>query len=235
MKFYVEGRGFIFPKHEEAIKEVGGEIVDNVEDADFVSILTPNFLHHQNALDAARRGKRVLVEKPLAISLKEAEELSKHSVYVCHQLRYLPYWKDLKKKDFNYIDIDFRAKRGDDYWKSWKGDKEKSGGVLFNLAIHYFDLAFWLFGLPESIDCEYADDRKAKGTFYSNNNTITWNFELGDVEDTRLFKINATTYNLATKENLHIQVYKDFINNKGLRAKEVLNLIDIIEKIYGHL
>ncbi len=45
------------------------------DDIDLISIATPGFLHHEMAVEAARQGKHVLCEKPLANTLSEAEEM----------------------------------------------------------------------------------------------------------------------------------------------------------------
>ena len=85
--FAIIGKGFIYPRHKKAIKDLGHKIIldcDIKEKADFkdwaemfnhpkfeqveyVSICTPNYLHSIIAREALRRGKKVLCEKPLSI------------------------------------------------------------------------------------------------------------------------------------------------------------------------
>ena len=231
MKFFLIGNGFISRKHKEAIKAIGGKIARSKKEADVVSVLTPNYLHFKQAKDAAENKKIVLVEKPLAISGEEVGKLAGiKNVFTCHQLRYLPF--KFPKAALYKIKIDFKAKRDKEYFKSWKGDKKKSGGILFNLAVHYFDLLFWLFGNPKRYRCCKLTDKLAEGRFYGKKYIADWRFELGEnLENKRAFRINNRNYNLSSQENLHTKVYADLVNGKGVKASDVLKLFQIIEKI----
>ena len=73
--FYIIGKGFIYPKHKEAIESIGGKIVDNIAQADWVVILTPNYLHYQTIIYGLKKGKNVLCEKPLVLSSKHCKKL----------------------------------------------------------------------------------------------------------------------------------------------------------------
>ena len=54
--------------------------------------------------------------------------------------------KEIEVKEMNYIEMDIGVYRDEKYFSGWKGDEGKSGGILFNLGIHYFDILFYLFG-----------------------------------------------------------------------------------------
>ncbi len=90
MKYAIIGMGFIYPRHEQAIKDTGGEIIMTVDtdlskdadfldyrdmlesktmkDVDIIVICTPNYLHPEMIRDCLRTGKKVLTEKPLTIN-----------------------------------------------------------------------------------------------------------------------------------------------------------------------
>ena len=74
------------------------------EDLDLVSICTPNFTHAQITKEAAQAGVHVLVEKPMATSLKEADEMltacKENNVKLCvlHNLRFTPCLIDAKRR-----------------------------------------------------------------------------------------------------------------------------------------
>jgi UDP-N-acetyl-2-amino-2-deoxyglucuronate dehydrogenase len=267
MKFLLVGNGFISSKHKEAIKMVGGEIIDVVEekndwrkaikntDADCVVILTPNDLHFEMAKAAAEAGKIVLCEKPLTIKSEDAKELEKYkNIFVVLQLRRHPLIEQIKKeienrKD-NKIKIDICFKRDDYYARSWKGDKNRSGGFLFNVGIHYFDLLIYLFGEPKSILVEKIDEKivngltkaEANGILNGDNYYCKWSMhinkeESGKIISKREFIINGKGYNFSSKdnlseENLHHFVYQDLLNKKGVRPEEALKSIKLLEKIY---
>ena len=91
MKFAIIGKGFIYPRHIQAIKHIGGEIVDQISlkdgenawkdmikktEADCVVVLTPNDLHYPMCKLALDSGKIVLCEKPITINAKANNVLS---------------------------------------------------------------------------------------------------------------------------------------------------------------
>ena len=54
--------------------------------------------------------------------------------------------KDIDKQKKTYdVKINYSTFRGDWYFKSWKNIKTKSGGLLVNIGIHFFDLLIWFF------------------------------------------------------------------------------------------
>jgi len=255
MKFAFVGRGFIFKNHSQAISQIRGKIVDVVDEsqnknawkemvkntkADCIVILTPNDLHFEMAKFSAENKKIVLCEKPLTINLKEAKILTRYpNIFTVCQLRYHPLVKQLKsgiKKDKNYeIEIDISVHRDENYWKSWKGDSKRSGGILFNLGIHYFDLLLYLFSEPIKILTHSLTNKSGTGIIKGRNYICHWRVsgEESLESQRRIFKINGTPYDFSSKENLHFYVYKDFLKGKGVSPKEALKSIELIEKLYA--
>lgn len=255
MKFAFIGTGFIFRKHIQAIYKTGGEIIDVVDrshgkeawkemvkntETDCIVILAPNNLHFEMAKFSAENEKIVLCEKPLTINSGEAKILAKFpNIFTVCQLRYHPFSKKLKseiKKDKNYqIEMDISVHRDENYWKSWKGMKERSGGILFNLGIHYFDLLLLLFGEPNKVSTNSLSDRAGTGIIEGENYLCYWKISGEEPRETqrRIFKINGTLYDFSSKENLHIFVYKDLLKRKGVTPKDVLPSIELVEKLYA--
>lgn len=255
MNFAIIGTGFIFRNHIQAIYRVGGKIVDVVDishgpeawkemvknvDVDCIVILAPNNLHFEMAKFSAENGKMVLCEKPLTIKSEEARILAKYpDIFTVCQLRYHPLTKKLKseiKKDKNYqIEMDISVHRDEDYWKSWKGMSDRSGGVLFNLGIHYFDLLLYLFGESTEIMTHSLTDKTGMGVIKGKNYLCNWRISAEAPKDgqNRLFKINGINYNFSANENLHFYVYKDLLEEKGVTPKEALKSIELVEKLYA--
>lgn len=253
-KFAVIGRGFIYNLHKDSIAKTGGEITDIVDGsqgpdawkeivkkttADSVVILAPNHLHFEMAKFSAENGKMVLCEKPLALKSTEAKILTAYpNIFTVYQLRHHSFAKKLKsetKENENYqIEIDVSVHRDEDYWKSWKGMSDKSGGILFNLGIHYFDLLIYLFGEPIEISTQLLTGKRGEGKIKGRNYLCNWkiNTEEAAENQRRLFKINNINYDFSSKENLHLHVYEDFLNKKGVIPEEALKSIELIEKIY---
>ncbi|KPJ73551.1 hypothetical protein AMJ48_01210 [Parcubacteria bacterium DG_74_1] len=253
-KFAVIGKGFIYNLHAQAISQVGGDIASVVDvldgpdtwremvkktEADCVVILAPNHLHFEMAKFSAEYGKIVLCEKPLALRSEEIKILAKYpNIFTVFQLRYHPAVKKIKTKfkedEQCQIEIDISVHRDENYWKSWKGIEEKSGGIIFNLGIHYFDLLLYLFGEPTEILTKSLSYKTGRGEITGENYSCNWQISAEAPRDNqrRLFKVNGVNYDFAAKENLHFYVYKDLLEGRGIAPPEALKSIKLIEKIY---
>ena len=260
MKFSIIGTGFILPAHVQAIRDVGGEIIDIVNNcrgedywkqiiqstrADCIVVLTPNYLHKEITLEAVKNGKIVLCEKPLVLNSKDCEELiGKGKIFSVLQLRHHPLLKDIRadiKETGNVINMDISVYRDQKYYEGWKGQKEKSGGVLFNLGIHYFDLLLYLFGDATEIKTEYLDEKTGRGTIKGLNYICNWHVSTDAKKDNqkRIFEINGTDYNFSSKdnlsfENLHRFVYEDLLKGGGVDPEQALKSIKLVEKAYAN-
>ena len=257
MKFLLIGNGFIAPEHKESIESINGKIVGIVEEkdnwkqaiestgADCVVILTPNDLHFEMVKIAAEQSKIVLCEKPLVIESEQAKILTKYrDVFTVLQLRHHPLVKEIKseiKNDENYeIEIDISVHRDDEYYKGWKGQKEKSGGILFNLGIHYFDLLLYLFGEPKEVLTFSLNDKTARGLVKGENYICNWRLSTDEIKKNqrRIFKINKENYNFSSKdnlsyENLHKFIYQDLLKSKGVLPEEALKSIKLVEQLHS--
>ncbi|MBL7053967.1 Gfo/Idh/MocA family oxidoreductase [Patescibacteria group bacterium] len=262
MNYSIIGTGFIMPRHAEAIYYTKGKIIDIINTAhgqnnwqtiiknpktDCIVILTPNDLHFEMALMAAKNKKIVLCEKPLTINLKQIEKLAKYpNIFTVLQLRHHPKIKQLKKeinKNTQYkIEMDISAHRDKWYYKIWKGQKQRSGGVLFNLGIHYFDILIYLFGTPIESKTLTLNDKTGTGIIKGKNYICNWKISTDTPKNKqkRIFKINGINYNFSSKdnlsyENLHRNVYQDLLKGKGITPKQALKSTKLIEKLYESL
>lgn len=135
-------------------------------DIDIVTIATPSGNHAEIGIEAARAGKHVMVEKPMAMTLEQADELirtcRKHSVKlgVIHQNRYNKAVKLLRAAmdsgrfgKLTHGQATIRWNRNDEYYAQapWRGTKLQDGGVLMNQSIHNIDLLQWMMGPVESV------------------------------------------------------------------------------------
>jgi len=134
---------------------------------DAVILATPNGCHREVALDAAERGKHVLSEKVLEISLESCDEMiaacAKHQVKlgVGYQRRTSPVNRRLKKLleqgalgEVFAVDLEAKFYRGEDYYQNstYRGSKAvDGGGPFFQQASHDLDLLVWFFGMPERV------------------------------------------------------------------------------------
>lgn len=131
---------------------------------DVVSIATPHYLHHGQAMLFMEYGKHVIVEKPIAISVVAAKEMISKArkkgvkLGVVFQHRYADDVKQLKKYlddgvlgNIHYIRAEVMWWREestyylrDEVARSWRGMwSTEGGGIMINQAIHTVDLVQW--------------------------------------------------------------------------------------------
>ena len=133
----------------------------DTEKPELVSIALPSGLHAEAALEAIKRGINVIIEKPMAMSIEDADEIIRQSnirnvkVAACHQNRFNIAVQEmraaLEKGRFGTLSnaaVTVRWDRGRDYYEqaSWRGRFESDGGTLMNQCIHGIDLLRWMCG-----------------------------------------------------------------------------------------
>jgi predicted dehydrogenase len=134
-----------------------------------VDICLPTHLHYATALAALQAGKHVLVEKPIALEGKMADELVQEAqargrtFMAAHVLRFIPSYRALAEeiasgKHGPVRSAMFRRRCAAPVWSKWLGDADKSGGGVFDLLIHDIDFALMLFGMPDAISATGHED-----------------------------------------------------------------------------
>jgi len=133
---------------------------------DIVTVCTPSGLHSMHGAAAAHAGKHVVTEKPMAISLTQADDLvhacddAGVQLFVVKQNRLNTPIQLLKravdKGRFGRIymaNVTVRWQRPQEYYDAepWRGTWEFDGGAIMNQASHYVDLIQWLVGPVESV------------------------------------------------------------------------------------
>ena len=140
-------------------------------DCHAVAVCTPSGLHPQHGIMAARAGKHVICEKPMAIDLAGADALVQACdeagvhLFVVKQNRLNPPIQLLRraidKGRFGRIylaNTTVRWTRPQEYYDQapWRGTWEFDGGAFMNQASHYVDLIQWLVGPVESVMAKTA-------------------------------------------------------------------------------
>jgi UDP-N-acetyl-2-amino-2-deoxyglucuronate dehydrogenase len=138
---------------------------------DIVAVCTPSGLHSTHGAAAAHARKHVVTEKPMAISLTQADDLvhacdeAGVQLFVVKQNRLNPPIQLLKravdKGRFGRIymaNVTVRWQRPQEYYDAepWRGTWEFDGGAIMNQASHYVDLMQWLVGPVESVMAKTA-------------------------------------------------------------------------------
>lgn len=128
---------------------------------ELVSIATESGLHAQIALWCIDHGVNCIIEKPMAMSMADADEIIRRSeergvkVSACHQNRFNIAVQQMRKAleagRFGHIShgsIHVRWNRNKDYYTQapWRGTWAQDGGALMNQCIHGIDLLRWMMG-----------------------------------------------------------------------------------------
>lgn len=143
----------------EMMKTMGDQI-------DVFSVLTPSGAHCGNVLDLVEYGRPLVVEKPLALRLDDADRMIEacdaHGIklFVVHQNRYNPpivkARQALEQGRFGKLvlgTVRLRWKRDQAYYdsESWRGTWAHDGGVFMNQAVHHIDMLTWFMGAVDSV------------------------------------------------------------------------------------
>lgn len=172
-------------------------------DFDVVTIATPNGLHAPHALAVLNQGKHVVIEKPLALQKRDAENIvykalkvNRH-VFSVMQNRYSPpslWLKELvdtrKLGKIYMVQINCFWNRDERYYTSdsWHGCSEMDGGTLFTQFSHFIDIMFWLFGDIRNIHSTLKSNNHIHLTDFEDSGLVSFEFDNGG-----LGSINFTT------------------------------------------
>lgn len=133
----------------------------NSGEIDVVSILTPSGMHAEHTIAAANAGKHVVVEKPMALRLEDADAMiaacdrARVKLFVVKQNRLnVPVVKAREALDAGRFGklvlgtVRVRWRRDQSYYNqdSWRGTWAQDGGVLANQASHHVDLLEYFMG-----------------------------------------------------------------------------------------
>ena len=135
-----------------------------IENLNFVVIATPNLLHKEQAIFCLEKGCDVLIEKPVAFNIKDAQEIQTKAqknyqkAYCVLQVRLNPtvlLAKEVLNKnllgDIRGFSFTQRWQRPLEYFSGWRGEPNIGGGILYETGIHYLDILQYLIGNPKEI------------------------------------------------------------------------------------
>ncbi len=176
--------------------DVGGDYREllNRQDIDIVSVVAPNALHYEIGKAVLNANKHLLLEKPMALSLSQCDELvslaetRRRVLAVGHELRLSSLWGGVKelidegaigRPMYAMIELSrFPYRQGS---QGWRYDIQSVGSWILEEPIHFFDLARWYLsacGEPESVYAR-ANSRHRKHPELKDNFSAIVNFPGG--------------------------------------------------------
>jgi predicted dehydrogenase len=167
------------------------DLLNSGLECDVVSICTPNGLHAEQAIQALKAGKHVVVEKPMGLTKESCERViytalqMNRQVFCVMQNRYSPpseWIKEIVSKgllgDIFMVQVNCYWNRDERYYKQggWKGTPDLDGGTLFTQFSHFIDIMYWLFGDIDRIQGKFADFNHQDTTAFEDSGFVSFEF-----------------------------------------------------------
>lgn len=226
------------------------------DEIQWLSICTPNYTHDPFIRYGLKNGMDVICEKPVVLHVRnideivELEKATGHKAYNILQLRLHDSIAALKKKvdagpagKVYNVDLTYITSRGRWYYRSWKGDNHKSGGLATNIGVHFYDMLQWIFGpVKENVVHVQSFDRVAGALtleranvryFLSiNASCLPPNAVKGEKRTYRTLNIDGDEFEFSQGfTELHTRSYEEILAGRGFRISESRNCIGIVEGI----
>jgi len=239
-----------FDRHLDKLRRSGDNKID------FVSICSPNYLHDSHIRMALRNQADAICEKPIVLNpwnvdaLREIEKETGKNIYTILQLRHHKAIIALKERIDNGpqnkmydIDLTYITSRGAWYYRSWKGNTEKSGGVATNIGVHFFDMLTWIFGeaTENVVNMNQADT--AAGYLQLKKAKVRWFLSINRENLPKAaIESKKSTYRSITVDgqeiefsdgftDLHTISYRHILDGSGYGLADARQSIEIVEKI----
>ena len=171
-------------------------LLENEPSVDVISVCTPNSLHCEHTILSLKKGKHVLCEKPMAISVPdcknmmiEADKAGK-DLFIVKQNRFNPPVAELKKiisegklGKICSVELNCFWNRNDEYYSrsDWKGKKSTDGGTLYTQFSHFIDLLYWLIGDVKTLNAYGKNFIHQKLVEFEDTGTVIMEFTNGAI------------------------------------------------------
>lgn len=222
---------------------------------DYLTICSPNYLHDAHIRLALRVGAHAICEKPLVINpwnldaLEELEAETGKRVFTILQLRVHPQLIALRDRlraepaKRRQVRLTYITARGGWYHVSWKGREDRSGGIVTNIGIHFFDLLTWLFGPVQRTVVHQRKDQSAGGTmelegadvqWYLSTDTADLPFEPQPGTKTTFRSITVDGEEIEFSEgftDLHTRVYEELMAGRGFGIADARPSVELTSQI----
>jgi len=162
--------------------KIQGEIYKNYEsllklDCDAISVCVPNYLHHKFTTDILSSGKHALVEKPIARTVEEAQDMldieksTKRNIFYCENNIYAPSFSKVKEileeGALGQIYMGRGREQHSGPHSAWfYKKKEAGGGALLDLGVHDIACLYWYLNSEvKEVFCQTKIIQESRDTF----------------------------------------------------------------------
>ena len=216
---------------------------------DYLVICSPNNLHFKHIKLGLKMNMNIICEKPIVINKYQFEQirfLSKKynkKINSILQLRFHPSILKLKKladktNKMNKINLKYHTERYPEYFKTWKGNDIKSGGIILNIGVHFFDLMLWIFGNLKNSLVIYNNKFNAKGILYLEKAKVTWDLSVKKIKRKetpkvdRVIKFNNKEIEFSnTFDDLHTLNYRKILKLKNSNLVDAFKSIQLVNNL----
>lgn len=207
---------------------------------DVVCVTTPNGLHAAFAIRALKASKHVVVEKPMALSKHDCEQIiyealgQSKQVFCVMQNRYSPpsmWLKDLISNKIlgkiYLVQVNCYWNRDERYYTkgNWHGTKDLDGGTLFTQFSHFIDIMYWLFGDITNIKSRIRNFNHHNLTEFEDSGFVNFDFISGGIGS---FNFSTSVWNQNLESSLTIIAENGTIKIGGqyMDVVEICNIKD---------
>lgn len=228
---------------------------DDSSALNFVSVCSPNHLHHPHINAGLRFGCDVICEKPLVPTLDLLDDLQRSElktgkrVFNILQLRHHSAIRKVQSQvaqsttnaKFD-VELTYVTSRGKWYAESWKGDPRKSFGIATNIGVHFFDMLHFIFGKLQTSTVHLNSQTQAAGFLEYEHARVRWflSIDANDIPDD--IKGKKPAYRSITIDgealefsegftDLHTVSYREILEGRGYGLDDVRPCIETVASI----
>jgi predicted dehydrogenase len=163
-------------------------------DLDAVIVAVPNFLHAETSITAAKCGKHVFCEKPMALTVAECDKMiqaakdSNVKLMIGQVLRYLPVFNKMKEIiDSGVLSDPFSiyiSRLSGGSWgnpQHWRMKSELCGGVLYEVSVHELDYMRYICGEVDSVSAYAGNYLQSDNRDYEDTIHVNLHFKNGGI------------------------------------------------------
>jgi UDP-N-acetyl-2-amino-2-deoxyglucuronate dehydrogenase len=232
-----------FDRHIDALRRRGSRI-------DYMAICSPNYLHDAHVRFALRSDADAICEKPMVLDPADLDELAvleretSRKVNAILQLRLHPAIMKLKEATASggarrKVDLTYITSRGRWYHASWKGDEAKSGGVITNIGVHFYDMLIHVFGPVRRSSLHLRMNERASGYLELEKADVRWFLSLeasdlpaaldGSARTYRSIKVEGQEFEFSEGfGDLHTESYRQILAGNGFGLSDVRPSVEVV-------